>query len=125
MNRLPFFHNAGGSSKVARSNEGRLGNKLLRRTALVAIFFFSVYLLSKVFSPNDLIPTGLRYHKSIDTLHNPDRTPKPNAKFVILVRERELASLLPSIRDLQWAFNDDLKNGYDYVSPGDMTIYYY
>lgn len=113
MSKIPT-HNGGGHFKDGRSIEGRFGgNKLLRRTALVAILFFALYLLSRISSPTVLFS---RQKSSISTIHNPARSLKPNAKFVILVRERELAGLLPSIRDLQWAFNDDLEHGYDYVS---------
>jgi alpha 1,2-mannosyltransferase len=44
-----------------------------------------------------------------------DRTPKPRAAFVALVRERNLDGLLNTMRDVQWAFNDDPASGYDYV----------
>lgn len=44
-----------------------------------------------------------------------NRTAKPRAAFVALVRERQLDGLLSAMRDIQWAFNDDLDNGYDYV----------
>jgi hypothetical protein len=44
------------------------------------------------------------------------RSSKPRAEFMVLVREKQLQDLLASLRDLQWAFNDDLEHGYDYVS---------
>lgn len=46
---------------------------------------------------------------------NPNRSAKPRAAFVILIRERQLGEILPSIRDIQWAFNNDPEHGYDYV----------
>lgn len=44
---------------------------------------------------------------------NANRTAKPRAAFVVLIRERQLSEILPTLRDIQWAFNDD--HAYDYV----------
>lgn len=44
-----------------------------------------------------------------------NRTEKPRAAFVALVRERQLHGLLKTMRDLQTAFNDQPDNSYKYI----------
>jgi hypothetical protein len=115
MLRIPL-HNGRSPTKTGYLTRGRPSSKLVKRVAIVAAFLlFAFYLFAKTFNPRRALSTKPQGQGQIDRI-NPNRTPKPRAKFVILVRERELADLLPSIRDLQWAFNDDLEHGYDYVS---------
>ena len=106
-----------------------VGAKQLQRVFYAALLFTILYLI--VYSPPDLashaslLPDRMRpnWHTSkpvggdvgLGDARNPDRAAKPRAAFVVLVRERQLNGLLSTLRDIQWAFNDDAEHGYDFV----------
>jgi hypothetical protein len=103
-----------------------LNSRPLKRTAFFFIFFCAIYLVffnTTVPRPSTFLPDRLRssfqsYDVKSSELaeqRNSNRSAKPKAAFVVFVRERNLNQLLPSIRDIQWAFNDDVEHGYDYV----------
>ncbi|UZJ55179.1 hypothetical protein CBS101457_004499 [Exobasidium rhododendri] len=117
------------NSTTPSSYKNWLSSKPLKRALglLAFLSFLYFFLLSEtgIRSRASILPDRIRTqlppsntpHDDDDFVkgRNHNRSTKPRAAFVSLIRERNLNELLSSLRDIQWAFNDDLEHGYDFI----------
>jgi hypothetical protein len=132
---LPLTH----SPAVIPPYKRWYSSRLLKRIAIILSLFFFLYyfnlfdagiqgpssiLLDRV-RTQSILSKPVEIDDEVAQFTNHNRSARPRAAFVSLVRERNLADLLPSLRDIQWAFNDDLEHGYDFVSPFFIQAFLY
>ena len=113
------------SSKAKQNASSWVKSWHVRRVAVLAAFSFLVFIYVVVphlqvpgitrLTPDREPVTGSTSRVKDISNSNPRRIARPRAAFVVLVRDRQLGELLPSIRDIQWAFNDDPEHCYSYV----------